>query len=106
MPADAPLGTGVDDTVQCAPKSRVWKTREDEPPPEAIQASPPCPGAVTRQVPLAANANSPSSAGGIPAVGASVQERPPSFVDRMRNLPPTGSDRASPWRRSKKATQS
>ena len=57
---------GVSTTDQVRPRSVVWKTRAAVPPP-AIQAS--CSPAVTRQVPLAAKPNSPSSAGGIPADG-------------------------------------
>lgn len=38
-----------------------------------------------------AKANSPVSASGIPSVGATVHERPPSRVATMRNLPSTGS---------------
>ncbi len=104
MPAVGPLGIGVAVTLQCRPRSLVWKTRDTDPPPVPNQASPSRPA--TRQVPLAANANSPSSAGGMPAVGSTRQDRPPSDVDSTRNAPFTGSDRARPCRRSANAMQS
>ena len=61
---------------------------------------------VVRQVPLAAKANSPSSAAGIPALERTCHERPPSCVAMMRNLPSGGSLSARPWRASEKAMQS
>src|SRR4051812_38052016 len=103
MPALGPLGTGVDVTVHVRPPSEEEKTRDEAPPPVANHA---LPADETRQVPLAANANSPSSAGGMPAGGRTCQVRPPSAVARMRNLPSTGSDSASPCRRSRNVTQS
>lgn len=49
-----------------------------------------------RQVPLAANAPSPASAGGIPAAGISCHESPPSSVLTIRKRPSTGSLIAMP----------
>ena len=81
----------------------VWKTRAAAPP-LAIQAS--WSPAVTRQVPLAAKPNSPSSAGGIPDRARLVHDRPPLLVAMIRNFPCTGSLIAIPWRRSQKPRQS
>src|SRR3954453_7988825 len=103
MPALGPLGIGVLVTDQCSPRWAEVKTRDDEPPPDAKNALPPD---ATRHVPLAAKANSPSSAAGIPAEGSTFHERPPSLVERMRNFPSTGSDSTSPCRRSRKVRQS
>src|SRR5690348_16934908 len=103
MPALGPLGIGVLVTDQCSPRSAEVKTRDEEPPPEAKNAFPP---ADTRHVPLAAKANSPSSAAGIPADGSTCHERPPSLVLRIRNFPSTGSDSTSPCRRSRNVMQS
>src|SRR5689334_11034054 len=99
MPALGPLGIGVPVTRQVRPKSRELKTRAADPPPVAKKAWPAAwvadrAGAETRQVPLAAKANSPSRAAGIPVSGSTDQERPPSRVARIRNLPSTGSERA------------
>src|ERR1700704_3883017 len=116
MPAVGPLGTGVATACQLRPASRVLKTRVADPPPVANQARPADPGqpapspacsstprsaglaAVTRQVPLAAKANSPVRAGGIRSAGTPRQDRPPSDVDAIRKRPSTGSDSASPRR--------
>src|ERR1700755_1893897 len=95
MPALGPLGTGVEATDHVRPRSRDVNTRDELPPPVAKYARPP---AETRHVPLAAKANSPVSAGGIPTGGRTFQLRPPSDVARMRNLPSTGSDSANPCR--------
>ena len=95
--------TGVSVTDQVFPRSTEWNTRAAAPPP-AIQAS--SLPAVTRQVPLAAKPNSPSSAGGMPAPGRFAHDRPPSLVTRIRNFPFTGSLIASPCRRSQKLRQS
>src|SRR3954451_21605355 len=103
MPALGPLGIGESTTDQCRPRSAEVNTREVAPPPEAKKARPPD---ETRQVPLAAKANSPSRAGGMPAGEVTRHERPPSEVARMRNLPSTGSDRARPCRASTKVRQS
>src|SRR4051812_36728068 len=116
MPALGPLGIGDSATCQVRPKSRGLNTRDTAPPPvaknawpeEAVRSAdeaPPeerpgeRPGVETRQVPLAAKANSPSRAVGIPRSGRTDQEWPPSRVARMRNFPLTGSERARPWRR-------
>ena len=72
-------------------------------PPLPNQAS--CPQ-VVRHSPLAANPASPGSAGGIPAFGSTFQSRPPSRVDRIRNLPFTGSLSTRPCRGLKNAMQS
>ena len=53
--------------------------------------------AVTRQVPLAAKPNSPSTALGIPLRETTDQVLPPSSVRMIRNLPSTGSLIARPW---------
>src|SRR2546421_12067614 len=103
MPALGPLGTGVVATVQVRPRSVEWNTRDAAPPPVANQASR---WVATRQVPLAANADSPSRAGGMPAVGSTRQDRPPSDVDSIRNRPSTGSDSARPCQRARDARQS
>jgi hypothetical protein len=103
MPADAPLGTGESVTCQLRPPSEEAKTRAVAPPPVAKKANGP---AVTRQVPLAANANSPVSASGMRSDGSTFHERPPSTVDAIRNFPSTGSESASPRRWSKNAMQS
>src|SRR3954470_6634539 len=92
-PASA-AGIGAAVTVHVVPPSREWNTRA-APPPVANQASRPL---VTRHVPLAAKANSPATAGGIPSFGSTCQLRPPSSVAAIRNLPPTGSESASPRR--------
>ena len=42
----------------------------------------------------------------VPLRDMTVQCRPPSEVDRTRNLPWTGSDTARPWLRSKNPMQS
>ena len=52
--------------------------------------------AVSTQVPLAANPNSPSLAFGIPAGLTFFQVSPASLVTITRNLPSTGSLIASP----------
>ena len=52
------------------------------------------------QVPLAANPNSPSSASGIPDVGASAHVRPALLVTAIWNFPSTGSPITTPCRRS------
>src|SRR4051794_32362442 len=85
-------GIGAATAVQVRPPSREWNTRA-APPPLANHASRPL---VTRQVPLAANANSPATAGGIPSLGRRCQLRPQSSVAAIRNLPSTGSLRARP----------
>ena len=58
----------------------------EAPPPEPKYAVRPV---VTRQSPLAAKPNS-VDVSGIPAFGSTVQVRPESLVDRIRNLPSTG----------------
>lgn len=104
IPAEGPLATGVEDTVHVRPLSVEWNTREVALPPEAIHAS--FEPDVTRQVPEAANANSPVSAAGIPALLCTDQCRPPSVVRAIRNFPSTGSERAMPSLGLKKAMQS
>src|SRR6266508_4087136 len=96
-PGACPAGT----SDQVPPPSVLRNTRGRSPPPVANHAV--RPGPVTRQVPLAANANSPGSAAGVPAFGTTSQERPPSPVARIRNFPPTGSLSASPRFASKKS---
>jgi hypothetical protein len=102
-PASA-AGIGAATTVQLRPPSREWKTREAPPPlPNQASRAP----LVTRQVPLAANPNSPATAGGMPRLDSTRQERPQSSVAAIRNLPSTGSLIASPRRPpSKKSMQS
>src|SRR2546423_14108262 len=95
MPAEGPLGTGVVATRHVRPPSVEWNTRDVAPPPVANQASR---SVATRHVPLAAKANSPSRAGGMPAVGRTPQAPPPSEVDSTRNFPATGPDMTRPWR--------
>jgi hypothetical protein len=57
--------------------------------------------------PLAAKANSPGSAGGIPAGSTTFQVCPPSVVLMTRNFRPSGgSERASPTYLLKKVMQS
>ena len=87
-------GIGAAATFQVRPPSCERKTRE-APPPLANQASRPL---VTRQVPLAANANSPATASGMPSFGSTCQLRPPSSVAAIRNFPSTGSLSARPRR--------
>ena len=93
-PPAAAAGMGAAVTVQERPPSLDRNTRE-APPPLANHASRPL---VTRHVPLAANANSPATAGGMPASGSTCQLRPQSSVAAMRNFPPTGSLSARPRR--------
>jgi hypothetical protein len=64
------------------------------PPPDASHAwrAP----AVTRQVPLAANPNSPGLAAGMPFESTTCHEAPRSWVAMIRNFPLTGSLIASP----------
>jgi hypothetical protein len=75
-PASA-AGIGAPATLQVTPPSREWNTREAPPPPANQASRPPL---VTRHVPLAANANSPATAGGIPPSGSTCQLRPPSVA--------------------------
>src|SRR5215208_2764769 len=103
MPALGPLWIGVALTSHVWPRSSERKTRACAPPPVANQAV--CPCSETRHCPLAANANSPGSAGGI-SVSTTLHVRPPSSVARIRKKPPTGSESARPRLRSKNVMQS
>ncbi|GAA1425637.1 hypothetical protein GCM10009601_33000 [Streptomyces thermospinosisporus] len=102
--AGSPAGTGASVAVQVRPRSAECSTRARSAPPVASQTS--FGPAETRHWPPAAKPASPSGAGGMPSSGSTVQDRPPSRVDRMRNRPSTGSLMASPCRRSKKVRQS
>src|ERR1700746_3319792 len=102
-PAVGPATMGVWATCQARPPSPELNTRATVLPPLPNQAS--CP-TVVRHSPLAANPASPDSAGGIPALGRTVQLRPPLRVDRIRNLPSTGSLSTRPCWGLKNAMQS
>ena len=102
VPSTEPLRTGVVLTSQVSPPSREWNTRDTEPP-LANQASLP---AVVMVVPLAAKPYSSGCAGGIPVFGKIAQVSPPSVVERIWNLPSTGSDKTRPSWLSKKAMAS
>src|SRR5262249_54914848 len=102
-PAVGPVTMGVVAACQVRPPSREANTRATVLPPLPNQASFPN---VVRPSPLAANPASPGSASGIPAFGSTVQLRPPSRVDKIRNLPFTGSLSTRPCRELKNAMQS
>jgi hypothetical protein len=90
MPAEAPPATGVSTTLQESPPSRLVKTRAGSTPPVARWRLPA--ESLWRHVPLAAKPNSPSRAGGIPALSMTSHVWPPSSVRMMRKTPSTGSD--------------
>jgi hypothetical protein len=83
----------------------VWKARASFAPPVTNHASLP-PFRTNRHVPLAANAPSPSHAGGMTCPGSVAHVAPPSCVARTRNLPFTGSPSTSPSFSSKNAIAS
>src|SRR6185436_20797379 len=99
-----PAVIGVVATFQPAPASVDLKTRATDAPPVANQTffEPP----TAMQVPLAANAPSPSSAGGRFSLGSSFQFAPPSVVLIRMNRPSTGSLIAMPERASQNANAS
>src|SRR5262245_45802170 len=94
---------GVVAACQVVPPSIDLKTRA-APPPVAIQTLL-WPWTVI-QVPLAANAASPGSAGGMCSAGISFQVDPPSVVLMIRQRPSTGSLRAMPFLASQNASAS
>src|SRR5262245_8174096 len=102
MPADGwPLGIGVVATCHVSPPSVELSTRTAV---VAIQTLF-LPWVIT-QVPLAANAPSPASAGGSFSGGISFQFVPPSVVLMIMKRPSTESLTATPRSASQKASAS
>src|SRR5687767_8323427 len=101
MPDDAfPAVIGVAATFHVIPPFVDLNTRAVAAPPVPNQAF--CLPWTAMQVPLAANAASPSSGGGRPSPGSSFQVAPSVVLIRM-NRPSTGSLIAIPVRASQKA---
>ena len=105
IPVVGPLFSGVALTLHVRPLLRDVKTRACAEPPVPNQAL--RPWLLVMHWPLAANANSPVSASGIPAGSTTFQVRPLSVVLRIRNFTPSGgSESASPIFLLKKVMQS
>src|ERR1700731_487427 len=84
MPAESgPWIIGVSATIQVLPALLEWNTRATLPPVANQTLDPPC---TAMQVPLAANAPSPSTAGGSESGGSGFQCWPPSWVAINSNL--------------------
>src|SRR6266404_2937272 len=99
-----PVASGSDVTVHVLPASVERKTRAPATPPVTNHAFFfPC---TATQVPLAANAPSPASDGGIFSAPSSIQCAPPSLVAITRKWPSTGSLTAMPCCASQNAMQS
>ena len=94
MPADGPSRRAVSVAVQVLPASEVVKTRGESTPP--VTKANDLREIATMQVPLAAKANSPCSALGIPAVDCRCHDLPKLSDTASRKCPFTGSLRASP----------
>src|SRR5438552_6822434 len=100
---DCPLTIGVAATDQLLPASVVRNTRAADPPVANQAFFFPC---TAIHVPLAANAPSPSIAGGSFAADTSSQCAPPSAVAMITKRPSIGSLTASPCCASQNAMQS